>query len=255
MMKIYRIPAFSNNYIFLLHDVDRQIAAVVDPGDATPVLRKLKELDVELVAIFNTHHHWDHVGGNLEVLRRFPTAIVYAGRHDRGRIPGQQVQLEAGDRVKFGDREAEILFLPGHTQGHIAYYFAPLADEPGELFCGDVLFSAGCGRLLEGTAAQMLNSLKQIRGLPDNTRVWCAHEYTLNNLKFAMTVDRQNPDLQARFTEVQSARNQPTIPTFLELEKRVNPFLRWDTPAIHKAMGQTGEVETFAALRQQKDQF
>lgn len=254
-MKIYRIPIFSDNYVFLLHDVDRQIAAVVDPGDAKPVLSKLEELDVELVAIFNTHHHWDHVNGNLEVLQRFPNAIVYAGRYDRGRIPGQQVELEAGDRVKFGDREAEIFFLPGHTRGHIAYYFPPVADEAGELFCGDVLFSAGCGRLKEGTPAQMLNSLKQIRALPDNTRIWCAHEYTLSNLKFAITIDRQNPDLQARFAKVQAARNQPTIPTVLELEKRVNPFLRWDTPEIQKAMGQTGEVETFAALRQQKDHF
>lgn len=254
-MQIYRISALSTNYIFLLYDAIQQIAAIVDPGEAKQVLQKVEELGAEVVAIFNTHHHWDHVDGNLEVLARFPNAVVYAGRHDRGRIPGQQVELDAGDRVKFGDREAEVLFLPGHTHGHIAYYFAPVADEGGELFCGDVLFSAGCGRLKEGTPAQMLASLKQIRALPDRTRVWCAHEYTLSNLEFAMTVDRENSELQARFAEVRSAQNQATIPADLGLEKRINPFLRWDTPELQTAMGRTGDVDTFAALRQKKDHF
>jgi len=256
-MQIYRISALSDNYIFLLYDAAQQIAAVVDPAEARPVLQKLEELDAELVAIFNTHHHWDHVGGNTELLDRFPNAIVYAGIHDRGRIPGQQVELNAGDRVKFGDRTGEVLFVPGHTRGHIAYYFPPIVNEPGELFCGDTLFSAGCGRLFEGTPAQMVNSLSQIRALPDNTRVWCAHEYTLNNLKFAVTIDQQNSDLQARFAEVQMARsrNQATIPTHLGLEKCTNPFLRWDTPAIQTAIGRRNAIETFAALRQQKDCF
>ncbi|MBW4527822.1 MAG: hydroxyacylglutathione hydrolase [Phormidium tanganyikae FI6-MK23] len=254
-MQIYRISALSDNYIFLMYDATQQIAAVVDPGEARPVLQKLEELGAKLVAIFNTHHDRDHVGGNSAIHDRFPNAIVYGGIHDRGRIPGQQVELNAGDRVQFSDRTAEVLFVPGHTRGHIAYYFPPRADEPGELFCGDTLFSAGCGRLKEGTPAQMVNSLSQIRALPDNTRVWCAHEYTLNNLKFAVTVDRQNPDLQARLAEVQAAQNQPTIPTHLGLEKRTNPFLRWDTPEIQAAMDRTDAVETFAALRQKKDQF
>jgi hydroxyacylglutathione hydrolase len=254
-MQIYRISALSTNYIFLLYDAIQQIAAIVDPGEAKPVLQKVEALGVEVVSIFNTHHHWDHVDGNLEVLQRFPNATVYAGRHDRGRIPGQQVELDAGDRVKFGDREAEVLFLPGHTHGHIAYYFAPIADEAGELFCGDVLFSAGCGRLKEGTPAQMVESLRQIRALPDHTRVWCAHEYTLSNLEFAVTVDRDNSELEARFAAVRSTRNQATIPTNLGLEKRTNPFLRWDVPEIQQAMGRKGEVETFAALRQKKDHF
>jgi hydroxyacylglutathione hydrolase len=254
-MQIYRISALSSNYVFLLHDASQHIAAIVDPGDALPVLKKVDELGAEVVAIFNTHHHWDHVDGNLQVLQRFPNAVVYASRQDRGRIPGQQVELEAGDRVEFGDREAEVLFLPGHTHGHIAYYFSPIADGSGELFCGDVLFSAGCGRLKEGTPAQMMESLRQIRALPENTRVWCAHEYTLSNLEFAMTIDRENSELQARLSQVKATRNQPTIPTYLGLEKRTNPFLRWDAPEIQKAMSQTGEVETFAALRQKKDHF
>lgn len=257
-MQIYRLPALSDNYIFLLHDPIQHIAAVVDPAEAKPVLQKLAELNVPLVAIFNTHHHHDHVGGNTALLRQFPTAIVYGGAQDQGRIPGQQVFLNAGDRVQFGDRVGEVLFVPGHTRAHIAYYFAPLdSSEPGDLFCGDTLFAGGCGRLFEGTPAQMVRSLSQIRSLPDNTRVWCAHEYTLNNLKFAMSVDRQNAALQARFAEVQAARgrNEATIPSDLGLEKETNPFLRWDTPEIQRSINRQDPVEAFAALRKQKDSF
>ncbi|BAU15126.1 metallo-beta-lactamase superfamily protein [Leptolyngbya sp. NIES-3755] len=254
-MQIYRISALSDNYIFLLFDAVQQNAAVIDPAEAAPVLEKIEELNAKLVTIFNTHHHHDHVGGNQELLNRFPNAIVYAGVHDRGRIPGQSVELNAGDRVSFNDRTAEVFFVPGHTRGHIAYYFPPIADEPGELFCGDTLFSAGCGRLFEGTPAQMVNSLSQIRALPDNTRVWCAHEYTLKNLKFALTIDSQNPDLQARFDQVQAAEGQPTIPADLALEKRINPFLRWDDSEIQRAIGQQDAIATFAALREKRNQF
>lgn len=254
-MQIYRISALSDNYIFLLFDPIQQTAAIVDPAEAAPVLQKLEELNAKLVAIFNTHHHHDHVGGNRELLNRFPEAIVYAGIHDRGRIPGQSVELNAGDRVQFGDRTAEVLFVPGHTRGHIAYYFPPVADEPGELFCGDTLFSVGCGRLFEGTPNQMVDSLSQIRALPDNTRVWCAHEYTLKNLKFAMTIDPQNPDLQAKFDQVQAAPDQPTIPANLKLEKQINPFLRWDQPEIQSVIAKKDAIATFAALREKRNHF
>ncbi|NDJ17229.1 hydroxyacylglutathione hydrolase [Myxacorys almedinensis] len=257
-MQIYRIPALSDNYIFLLHDADRHIAAIVDPAQATPVLQKLDELGATLVAIFNTHHHGDHVGGNAQLLRQFPEAIVYGGSHDRGRIPGQHVFLQAGDGVKFGDRSAEVLFVPGHTRAHIAYYFPPVdADSTGELFCGDVLFSGGCGRLREGTPEQMMRSLSQLRKLPDTTRVWCAHEYTLSNLRFAIAVDPRNQAVQRRLSEVQRMRrhDEATIPTMLGLEKSTNPFLRWDAPAIQQAMNQRDPVATFAALRTKKDTF
>jgi hydroxyacylglutathione hydrolase len=257
-MHIYRLPAFSDNYIFLLHAQEQKVVAVVDPADPEPVLRKLEELDALLVAILNTHHHADHVGGNRRLLQMFPEAVVYGGAKDRGRIPGQQFFLEDGDRVEFCDRIATIFFVPGHTRAHIAYYFPPMAeDEPGELFCGDTLFAGGCGRLFEGTPAQMLDSLSKLRTLPEETRVWCAHEYTLKNLQFALTVDGENPDLQKRFRQVQQARaqNQATVPSQIGLEKQTNPFFRWDQEALVTAVQGRDSVQTLARLRGMKDQF
>ena len=257
-MNIYRLPVLSDNYIFLLHDPQQNIAAVVDPAESKAVLQKLAQLQAPLVAIFNTHHHSDHVGGNKTLSYRFPEAIVYASDADRGRIPGQQVFLKEGDLVSFGERTAQVLFVPGHTSGHIAYYFAPLLpQEAGNLFCGDTLFSGGCGRLFEGTPAQMADSLSKIRDLPDNTDVWCAHEYTLNNLKFALTVDEQNQSLHQRFEAVQYLRQQKvaTIPASLGLEKLINPFLRWDSAILMDKMKTQDPTQSFARLRGMKDQF
>lgn len=257
-MQVTRLSALSDNYIFLLHDPKQNIAAVVDPAEAEPVLKRLQELGAELVAIFNTHHHNDHVGGNRQLMQRFRDVKVYGGEKDRGRIPGQQVFLPEGDRVPFADRWAEVLFVPGHTRAHIAYYFAPeQAGETGDLFCGDTLFAGGCGRLFEGTPAQMVESLGKLRTLPDNTRVWCAHEYTLKNLQFALTVDGSNSDLQSRFAEVKAARsrNDATVPSTLGLEKHTNPFLRWNQPAIKSATNSHDPVQTFARLREMKDRF
>ncbi|MBD2091892.1 hydroxyacylglutathione hydrolase [Microcoleus sp. FACHB-1515] len=252
-MLIFRIPVLNDNYIFLLHDSAQNIAAVVDPAVASPVLQWLHDRQAKLVAIFNTHHHSDHVGGNRELLQQYPEAIVYGGAIDRGRIPGQQVFLQAGDRVEFADRVAEVFFVPGHTKAHIAYYFLPTEIAGGELFCGDTLFAGGCGRLFEGTPAQMVDSLSKLRSLPEDTRVWCAHEYTLNNLRFALTVDPDNADLRSRCETVQALRrqNEATVPTSIALEKQTNPFLRWDQ------LRSSGEdaVKTFARLRRLKDQF
>ncbi|MBE9221100.1 hydroxyacylglutathione hydrolase [Cyanobacterium stanieri LEGE 03274] len=257
-MDIIRIPVLSDNYIFVLYDRTLNQAAVVDPAEAQPVLKCLEELGVQLVAIFNTHHHGDHVGGNKELLEAFPEAIVYGGEVDRGRIPRQQFFLKEGDTVEFAGRKGEVFFVPGHTKAHIAYYFAPdEKNEVGELFCGDTLFAGGCGRLFEGTPAQMVNSLSKFRALPDNTRVWCAHEYTLSNLKFAITVDGNNLDLMKRYGEVKMARDndQPTIPTFIGLEKKTNPFMRWDSEQIKSAMGFEEPSRVFGRLRGMKDNF
>ncbi|MBW4467529.1 MAG: hydroxyacylglutathione hydrolase [Pegethrix bostrychoides GSE-TBD4-15B] len=266
-MQIHRIPVLSDNYIFLLHDAEQNLAAVVDPAEAQPVLQLLEKLGASLSAIFNTHHHSDHVGGNLALLRQFPQTTIYGGAEDRGRIPGQQVFLQQGDQVSFGGRLAEVLFVPGHTRAHIAYYFAPVADvasvtdvisEPaGELFCGDTLFAGGCGRLFEGTPSQMVESLSHLRALPDQTRVWCAHEYTLKNLQFALTVDRQNLALQDRVEQVKQARQraEATVPTWLGVEKQTNPFLRWDAAPLQAATQSLDPVRGFAKLRGLRDMF
>ena len=257
-MQIKRIPVLSDNYIFVLSDPQRKIAAVVDPAVAQPVIDYVKSINAELVAIFNTHHHSDHVGGNKQLVKHFPDLYVYGGVEDRGRIPHQQVYLQEGDTVEFGDRTGQVFFVPGHTLGHIAYYFPPLETEgTGELFCGDTIFAGGCGRLFEGSPAQMVDSISKLRQLPDRTRVWCAHEYTLNNLKFALSVDRQNQDLQARYESVQQSRSQgiATIPSLLGEEKQTNPFLRWDTPALQKTAKIKEPARVFGRIRGMKDQF
>ena len=257
-MEIIRIPVLSDNDIFLMLDLDRKIAAVVDPAEAAPVLAELARHQVQLVAIFNTHHHGDHVGGNKELIAAFPDLRVYGGVEDRGRIPGQQVYLVDGDRVEFGDRSGEVFFVPGHTRAHIAYYFPPVeSNVPGELFCGDTIFAGGCGRLFEGTPAQMVGSMTKLRQLPDDTRIWCAHEYTLSNLKFAVTVDPDNQELQQRLVDVTAARDRliPTVPTDLGVEKRTNPFLRWDNTALQASVASHDPIETFARIRGRKDQF
>ncbi len=257
-MQVDRLPALSDNYIFVLYNPADQTAAVVDPAEAQPVLNWLTAKGITLVAILNTHHHNDHVGGNARLLQQFPDAVVYGGSEDRGRIPGQQVFLQEGDRVNVVGRTAEVLFVPGHTRAHIAYYFPPQTpDESGDLFCGDTLFAGGCGRLFEGTPAQMIHSLSKLRSLPDATRVWCAHEYTLKNLQFAQAVEPGNQELRSRLERVTLSRQrlEATVPSNLGVEKLTNPFLRWDVPDLQAAMQSSDPIQTFARLRGKKDQW
>jgi hydroxyacylglutathione hydrolase len=257
-MEILRLPAFRDNYIFLLHQPQQHLAAVIDPGDAQPVLDWLHKHPATLESIFITHPDRDHIGGVAELLRHFPKAVVYGSQQDQGKIPGQQIFLNAGDSVEFAGRTAQVFYVPGHTLGHIAYYFPPrdeYPNDPGELFCGDTLFAGGCGRMKEGTPSQMVASLSQLRQLPDHTRVWCAHEYTLKNLQFALSIDPENLALQQRYRETQLARHrdQATIPTAMGIEKQTNPFLRWDDLVIQAAMGTCDPIQTFARLRGKKD--
>ena len=257
-MEIKRIPVLSDNYIFVLSDPQQKVAAVVDPAVAQPVIDYLTTIDARLIAIFNTHHHSDHVGGNKQLVRCFPDLCVYGGAEDRGRIPHQQIFLREGDTVQFANRTGRVFFVPGHTRAHIAYYFpTETPGETGELFCGDTVFAGGCGRLFEGTPTQMVESISKLRQLPDNTRVWCAHEYTLNNLKFALTVDSNNRDLQQRYQQVQQFRSQglATVPSLLGEEKQTNPFLRWDAPALQTAAKIQEPARVFGRIRGMKDRY
>ena len=257
-MEIKRIPVLSDNYIFVLSDPQQKIAAAIDPAVAEPVIEYLASIDARLVAIFNTHHHSDHVGGNRQLVKHFPDLCVYGGAEDRGRIPHQQFLLQEGDTVQFANRTGRVFFVPGHTRAHIAYYFPPeKSGGTGELFCGDTIFAGGCGRLFEGTPAQMVESIGKLRQLPNGTRVWCAHEYTLNNLKFALTVDADNKDLQQRYQRVQQLRSRglATVPSVLGEEKQTNPFLRWDEPALQTVAKIQEPARVFGRIRGMKDRF
>ncbi len=253
-MEIHPIPAFADNYIWLIREPREGAVGVVDPGDATPVIDALTRAGWTLTHIFNTHHHADHIGGNRE-LKRLYNADVIGARADAARIPDMETCLGGGDAVRFGAETARVVDTPGHTVGHIAFYF----PESKALFCGDTLFSLGCGRLFEGTAAQMWSSLSNLRALPDETLVCCGHEYTLSNARFALTVDPENADLQERAREVERRRaaGLPTLPSSIGLERRTNPFLRADDPALQANLGMEGATaeQVFAELRRRKDAF
>lgn len=265
-MEIERLSALQSNYIFLLISHADGGAIAIDPGQAEPVLKRLRELNLPLIAIWHTHHHHDHIGGDRQLLTHYPNARVYGSRGDAERISTLTDLVAEGNRLKVGDRTAEVIEVPGHTLGHIAYYFPPLlasdfsseGDRRGELFCGDTLFSAGCGRLFEGTPAQMVRSLEKFRQLPNDTRIWCAHEYTESNLKFARSILPDDAGVQTHYAQIQERRQkrQATIPSNLAVEKKINLFLRWDDPQVQQAMGTPNDsIRTFARLRGRKDLF
>jgi hydroxyacylglutathione hydrolase len=253
-LEIHQIGVLRDNYVYLLRDPSTDRTAVVDPSVSDEVLEALDRLGWSLDYILNTHHHPDHVGGNLAIQAATNAEIVGPGP-DEARIPGIQHALNDGDRWVLGTQEAEIFFVPGHTLGHIAYWFA--ASEA--LFCGDTLFSIGCGRLFEGTPAQMWSSVTRLRALPDATRVCCGHEYTLSNIRFAQTVDPDNAALQAYRVQVEAlrARDEPTVPSTMGLERRANPFLRADDPVLAARVGREGAApaEVFGEVRARKDGF
>ncbi|NCT85123.1 MAG: hydroxyacylglutathione hydrolase [Comamonadaceae bacterium] len=255
------IPAFDDNYLWLL-DNGRE-ALVVDPGDATPVAAALDARGLTLAGILLTHHHGDHVGG-VDALRPRLQGPVYGPVHER--LPEPVQRLQGGDRVTLLGLQFEVLDLPGHTAGHIAYYAAEVPGDDPLLFCGDTLFSAGCGRLFEGTPAQMHASLQSLAALPSGTRVCCAHEYTLSNLRFAREVDPDNAVLAdyAAWCEARRAAGLPTLPARLGTETRINPFLRCAEPALQAAARRhaplklpaaPSPVDVFATLREWKNGF
>jgi hydroxyacylglutathione hydrolase len=250
---IRQIPVLRDNYVYLLHDEASGATGVVDPSVAEPVLAQLAETGWRLTHILNTHHHADHTGGNLEI-KRATGAIVVGPRADRDRIPGIDVAVADGERYALGSETAEVFDVPGHTRGHIAYWF----KDARALFCGDTLFLMGCGRLFEGTPEQMWHSLGKLRRLPGETRVYCGHEYTQANARFALTVDPENAALVARARRVDALRaeGESTVPGTMADELATNPFLRADQPALQEAAGAPGDpVATFAAIRRRKDVF
>jgi hydroxyacylglutathione hydrolase len=256
-MSLIPLPAFQDNYLWLLHDGQR--ALVVDPGDAGPVQAFLAANGLQLDAILVTHHHPDHIGG-VDALRDATGARVYGPARER--IPEPFQRLSEGDAIEVLGLRFEILDVPGHTAGHIAYYCPAWHDTP-LVFCGDTLFSGGCGRLFEGTAAQMFDSLSKLAALPGDTRVCCTHEYTLGNLKFATAVEPGNTKLSdyRQQCELMRLNGKPTLPSSIALEQAINPFLRTRQPAVAQAAhGYDGAdpadpVAVLAALRQWKNEF
>jgi len=254
-MKLLALPAFSDNYIWMLHD--GRDAVVVDPGEAGPVTAALDALGLRLAAILVTHHHNDHVGG-VDALRSRSRSRVYGPAHET--IPPPYVRLNDGDHCEALGWRFDVIDVPGHTSGHIAFYAAP-ADESPVLFCGDTLFSGGCGRLFEGTPQQMLTSLTRLATLPGATRVCCGHEYTLANLRFARTVEPGNAALvdYDAWCHDTRAHGLPTLPSTIERERSVNPFLRCGESAVQHSARQhgagDGDLAVFTTLRQWKNEF
>ena len=253
-LKIHQIAVLNDNYIYLAHDSETGSTAVVDPAVSGPVLDALAEKGWTLTHILNTHHHNDHTGGNLE-LKQQTRSIIVGPKADAERIPGIDVEVSDGDTYQVGNATAEVFDVPGHTRGHNAYWFS----ESDALFSGDTLFSMGCGRLFEGSPAQMVSSLAKITALPDRTRVFCAHEYTQSNGRFALSLEPKNEALQNRMIEVNKLRTagNPTVPSTLGVEKSTNPFLRPNSEELQKTLGLEGYdlVDVFAEIRKLKDNF
>jgi hydroxyacylglutathione hydrolase len=256
MLEIKPVPAFRDNYIWLVIEPATRQTAIVDPGEAEPVFAAIREAALQPCAILVTHHHADHVGGITALLGEYPVPVFGPASED---IPGRTVSLRSGNRIGIDALDAtfDVLEVPGHTLGHIAYI------GHGAAFVGDTLFMGGCGRLFEGTPGQMLDSLDRLASLPGDTRAYCAHEYTVSNLRFAATVEPGNTELAQRIDTVQEmrARGLPTVPGTIAVERNTNPFLRSRVPSVRAAASRhaghdvTDPVEVFAIIRAWKDNY
>ena len=252
-LEIHQFPCLSDNYGYLVHDPVSGETAVIDTPDADRILSEAKSKGWTITQIWNTHWHPDHTGGNLKI-KEETGCVVIGPAGEEEKIPGLDRAVTEGSLVNLGTHAARVLDLPGHTLGHCAYSM----EDDGLAFVGDTLFALGCGRLFEGSAEQMWDSLSKLKALPEDTTIYCAHEYTAANAKFAATIEPENKDLSAyseRVTELRS-QNKPTVPTTLSAELAANPFLRADVPELQDAMGHSGDaVATFAEIRKRKDNF
>ncbi len=256
MLEIHPIKAFNDNYLWIFKDSGSSGACIVDPGDAAPVLNYLKKENLSLSAILLTHHHPDHIGGVNDLLDHYNVPIYGP---ESSAIPQVTRSLHEGDHIEVANTSFSVLEIPGHTLDHIAYYAEVANDAGPALFCGDTLFAGGCGRIFEGTAEMMYNSLQKLAALDPQTQVFCAHEYTLSNLAFAQAVVPEDSALEQRIQAEQSKRDNdiPTVPSSIELELSTNPFLRCSEESISGKFPEQAQqpVEVFAALRQWKDRF
>ncbi|MEM1138925.1 MAG: hydroxyacylglutathione hydrolase [Pseudomonadota bacterium] len=253
-LKVHQFPCLEDNYGYLIHDPDSGQTATIDAPDGEEILRQLEAKGWALTHILTTHHHWDHTQGN-DLLKERTACTIIGPEDGEVPIPGMDRGVREGDSVAFGGTEARVIETPGHTLDHIAYYFA--RDQLA--FVGDTLFALGCGRLLEGTALQMWESLQKLMALPDGAKVFCGHEYTEGNARFAVTVDPDNPGLRTRKADIEALRaaGRPTIPTTIGLERQTNPFVRPHDASIREtlAMDDAGDADVFAEIRLRKDNF
>jgi len=253
-LQVVQIPCLNDNYGYLVHDPVSGATATIDTPDVGPINAALESHDWTLTHILNTHHHFDHAGGNEALKAQWHCSVVGAD-NDAARIPGIDVRVSDGETIQFGESSAQIIEVPGHTSGHIAFYFV---DE-AMAFVGDTLFALGCGRLFEGSPEQMWQSLQKLMALPDETVVYCAHEYTQANAAFALSVEPNNADLVARAKDIDALRdaNKPTVPTTIGLERATNPFVRPMSEDLQASLQLSGAslVEVFAETRRRKDHF
>ncbi|KAM0946525.1 putative hydroxyacylglutathione hydrolase [Dioscorea sansibarensis] len=254
-LEIELVPCLQDNYAYLLHDTDTGTVGVVDPSEALPIINALDRKNQNLTYILNTHHHHDHTGGNMELKARYGAKVIGSSK-DKDRIPGIDITLHDGETWMFAGHEVLVMETPGHTKGHVSYYFPGC----GAVFTGDTLFSLSCGKLFEGSPEQMVSSLQKIMSLPEETNVYCGHEYTMSNTKFALSIDPNNEALQAYAAHVAQlhSKNLPTIPTMLKTEKLCNPFLRTSSTEIRQALNipvSASDAKALGIIRQAKDNF
>lgn len=277
-MRVVQIPTLLDNYTYLVICEKTGKCGIVDSPDAGATITVIEREKVAPATILSTHHHWDHVGGNEELARKY-NIPVYGGENDKGRLPGLTHPLKENDTITIGNVTLKILLIPGHTKGHIAYVYSPSPSPlpsrkggkmpleggrgEGAVFCGDTLFAAGCGRLFEGTPEQMVASLTKLKNLPDDTKVYCGHEYTQKNLEFALTLEPENRSARKKYNEVlaKRKRGESTVPTTIAEEKSYNPFLRCESPELIENLKKKipglkiDPVSVFTAARDLKDHY